>query len=308
MEKVIVTGGAGFIGSHVVERLIAEGCFVTVIDSFKTGQRSNLSRFESGRFELIESDVLAIHEHEQRLRENRAIFHLAAEVGNINSIEHSLADAQSNVLGTVAVCEFAQRTRMKVIYSSSSAIYGETVKLPIDEEHPTTPASPYGLSKLTGELYVRLFGRLHGVEYVCLRYFNAYGEGQLFNPYSNVIPIFVERLLRGEDLVVYGDGRQTRDFVHVRDIALANLLAFRSGVNAASFNVGTGVRSSLLDLLEILREVHGPLTPRFVDPRAGEVRDSVADIARICALLSFEPTVTFADGVRAYYDWRKAAG
>src|SRR5437588_10862386 len=134
MDKVIVTGGAGFIGSHVVERLIAGGCFVTILDNFKTGQESNLARFAAGRFELIRGDVLNIREHEERLRDHRAIFHLAAEVGNINSIEHPIEDARSNVLGTVAVCEFARRTGMKVIYSSSSAIYGETITLPVTED------------------------------------------------------------------------------------------------------------------------------------------------------------------------------
>ena len=305
MDKVIVTGGAGFIGSHVVERLIEGGCFVTILDNFKTGQESNLARFKAGHFELIRGDVRAIHEQEARLRGHRAIFHLAAEVGNINSIEHPIADAQSNVLGTVAVCEFARRTGMKVIYSSSSAIYGETVTLPVTEDHPTVPMSPYGLSKLTGELYVRMFGRLHGCEHVCLRYFNVFGDGQLFNPYSNVIPIFIERLLHDEELVIYGDGRQTRDFVHVRDVAEANHLAFRSMVCAGSFNVGTGVGSSLLDLIDILRRLHGPLAPRFVAPRAGEVRDSVADIRSVRAELGFRPTIALGEGVRAYYEWRK---
>src|SRR6266853_1879664 len=307
MDQVIVTGGAGFIGSHVAETLIESGCFVTIIDNFRSGDEANLTRLKAGAFEVIQADVASIQEHEARLRGCRAVFHLAAEVGNINSIDNPLADAQTNILGTVAVCELARRTRMKVIYSSSSAIYGETVSLPVAEDHATVPLSPYGLSKLSGELYVRLYGRLFGIAHVCLRYFNVFGEGQVFNPYSNVIPIFVERLLRGGELIVYGDGRQTRDFVHVRDVAAANLLAFQSSVSAGSFNVGTGIRSSLIDLLEILRVLHGPATVRFDPPRAGEVRDSLADIRKIQAELGFQPKVSFRDGVRAYYEWRKAS-
>ena len=306
--KVIVTGGAGFIGSHVVERLIEDDCFVTVIDNFTTGQQSNLARFRPGCFELIQEDVLSIQKHKHRFGDHQAIFHLAAEVGNLNSIEKPLADAGTNILGTLAICELARQLGIKVIYSSSSAIYGETVTLPIAEEHVTAPLSPYGLSKLTGERYVCMYGKLHGLAHVCLRYFNVFGEGQLFNPYSNVVPIFIERLLRGEELVVYGDGMQTRDFVHVRDVAQANLLAFRSGVVAGCFNVGTGIRSSILDLIEILRELHSPVAARFESARAGEVRDSVADIRRISSQLEFKPALTLHEGVRQYYAWRKSAG
>lgn len=306
MNKVIVTGGAGFIGSHVVERLIEAGCFVTIIDNFKTGQESNVARFKPGSFSLIRDSVLSIGRHASRVADHRAIFHLAAEVGNINSIEHPATDAETNVLGTITVCEFARQAGMKVIYSSSSAIYGETMVLPVTEEHPTAPLSPYGLSKLTGELYVQIYGRLYGLKYACLRYFNVFGEGQLFNPYSNVIPIFVQRLLNGEDLTVFGDGAQTRDFVHVKDVAEANYLAFRSEAPAGSYNVGTGVRSSLLDLLNVLRELHGPFNPRFEASRAGEVRDSVADIQVIVKNLGFRPTFNLEEGVSAYYRWRSS--
>ena len=305
MEKVLVTGGAGFIGSHVVERLVSAGVFVTVIDDFRTGQEANITRFLPWSFSLIRDSVLSIGDYASSLSDHRAVFHLAAEVGNIRSMDNTGADAQTNILGTIAVCEFAKKTGAKIIYSSSSAIYGETARLPVSEDHPTIPLSPYGLSKLTGELYVRMYGRLHGVSQICLRYFNAYGKGQLFNPYSNVIPIFVQRLLSKEDPVVFGNGTQTRDFVHVKDLAEANFLAYRSLITSGNYNVGSGVRSSLLDLIQILSDLHGPLHPQFMSFREGEVLDSFADISRARDDLGYLPTISLREGVSDYYHWRK---
>jgi UDP-glucose 4-epimerase len=306
MEKVLVTGGAGFIGSHLIEHLISSDRFVYVLDNFRTGQESNLRRFREGRFELIRDSISNLAAYPQ-LHGVRTIYHLAAEVGNINSIEMTHEDAATNILGTIRVCDLAREIGAKVIYSSSSAIYGESAYLPIDEKHPLRPMSPYGLSKLTGESYVHLYGRLHGMAYVCLRYFNAYGEGQLFNPYSNVIPIFVERLLAGEPLIVYGDGGQTRDFVHVSDLAHANVLAAESSVSAGDYNVGTGVRSSLLDLLEILRELQPDFATVFQPERPGEVRDSVANIEVIGRMLNFRAHVPLRDGLTRYYRWSRTS-
>lgn len=304
MEKVLVTGGAGFIGSHIVEQLIEGGQFVYILDNFRTGQEDNIARFASGRFQLIRDSILNAGEH-AALRDVACVFHAAAEVGNINSIEHTFEDAETNILGTIRVCELARKAGAKLVYSSSSAIYGESAYLPIDEKHPVVPMSPYGLSKLTGELYVRLYGQLHNLPHVCLRYFNAYGEGQLFNPYSNVIPIFIRRLLALKSLTVYGDGGQTRDFVHVTDIARANLLAASSPIVAGSYNVGTGVRSSLQDLLKILRDLHGDFQVDFQPARAGEVRDSVASIAAIAHDIGFRPSITLEEGVGRYYHWSR---
>lgn len=307
MEKVLVTGGAGFIGSHVVEHLLAVGRFVYVLDNFRTGQEENIARFKGSQLEVIRDSVTNVAAHEQ-LQNVTTVFHLAAEVGNINSIEHPVADAEANISGTIHICEFARRTGAKVIYSSSSAIYGESAYLPIDEDHPLRPKSPYGLSKLTGELYVRLYGEIHNVPYVCLRYFNAYGEGQLFNPYSNVIPIFVRRLMKSEPLCIYGDGEQTRDFVHVKDIARANLLAAESPTTDGVFNVASGVRSSINALVEILRQLHPGLRVEFQPPRVGEVRDSVAKIDAFARKTGFSPGVRLMEGVAQYYNWMRSAG
>lgn len=304
MEKILVTGGAGFIGSHVVEQLLATGRFVYVLDNFRTGQEENLQRFKPGRFEIIRDSVANVAAHKQ-LGEVTTVFHLAAEVGNLNSIEHPVDDAQTNISGTIHVCEFARRINAKVIYSSSSAIYGESAYLPIDEEHPLRPKSPYGLSKLAAEFYVRLYGEIHQMRHVCLRYFNAYGEGQLFNPYSNVIPIFVRRLFHSKPLVIYGDGEQTRDFVHVRDLARANLIAADSAIDAGVFNVASGVRSSINELVEILRQLHGELQVEFEVPRTGEVRDSVAKIEAFTHATGFTPQVSLREGVAQYYAWMR---
>lgn len=300
MAKVLVTGGAGFIGSHLVTQLIERDHFVYVLDNFRTGQEDNLQRFAAGRYELIRDSVMNIGGHAV-LRDVQTIFHLAAEVGNINSIENTFADASTNVLGTIRVCDFAREIGAKVVYSSSSAIYGESRYLPIDEQHPLQPASPYGLSKLTGELYVRLYGQLNALSHVCLRYFNVYGEGQLFNPYSNVIPIFIRRLAEGKPLTVYGDGGQTRDFVHVNDVATANVLAGESSVTSGAYNVGTGLRSSLRELLAIFEELQPGCEVSFEDARAGEVRDSVASVEAIKRDLGFTATLSLNDGVRRCY-------
>lgn len=307
MKKALVTGGAGFIGSHVASSLIEEGFFIVILDDFTTGQESNLEKLPKGRFEVIRDSVVNLVSHGERLKGIPVIFHLAAEVGNINSIENTLEDAQTNILGTIQVCEAARKWGSKIIYSSSSAIFGESKALPIRENHPCEPLSPYGLSKMAGEKYVGLYGAIHGVPYVCLRYFNAYGEGQLYNPYSNVIPIFIRKLFNNEPLTVYGDGLQTRDFIHVRDIARANIQAAASDVSRGIYNIGTGTSSSILELVKILREIHPNLQCGFQPFRAGEVRNSVADISLARKALGFVPTIDLKEGVTRYDRWLRSS-
>jgi UDP-glucose 4-epimerase len=284
---VTVTGGAGFIGSAVVRAALAAGHEVAVIDDLSTGSAEAL---DQTRVRLVVGDVRDAGLLDDILVATDAVFHLAAQVGNVRSIEDPRGDADRNIRGTIGLLEAMKRHGVRrLVYSSSAAVYGEPVTLPIDEGHPCRPDSPYGVSKLAAEAYCLCYGRLYGWSVACLRYFNVYGEGQRFDPYGNVIPIFATRLLRGEPLTVYGDGHQTRDFVHVRDVARANLLALASGTSG-TFNVASG-RSCTIEWLanEMVRLSGGASGITFAPPRPGEVRASEAEIGRARRDLGYSP-------------------
>lgn len=303
MSKALVTGGAGFIGSNVAELLVKEGYEVIVLDNLTTGYRTNVESLKGVTFvqgDVRDADLLA------RLTGGvEVIFHLAASVGNSRSIEHPVEDSDINIIGTLRVLEAARFAGVrKIVCSSSAAIFGELKHFPIREDHPTEPDSPYGVSKLAQEKQCLAYAKLYDLEAVCLRYFNVYGVNQHYDAYGNVIPIFAQRILRGEPLIVFGDGEQTRDFVNVRDVARANLLAARSRGVSGAFNVATGNSITLNQLVGMLRETIGRDLPvEYGPPRQGDVRHSRADIAAAREILGFEPLVDMVRGLREYWAW-----
>jgi UDP-glucose 4-epimerase len=307
MSKALVTGGAGFIGSNVVGLLVEEGYDVAVLDSLATGYRRNLEPFP--RVRLYEGDVRDERAVGEAMEGAEVVFHLAASVGNTRSIENPVDDSETNVVGTLRVLEAARRAGVgRVVYSSSAAIFGELRRLPIDEEHPAEPDTPYGVSKLAGEKQCLAYARLYeDLETVCLRYFNVYGRNQRYDAYGNVIPIFAHRMLRGEPLTIYGDGEQTRDFVNARDVARANLLAARPGVQSGAYNVASGESVTVNRLVELLRGASGlDFEVEHGPPRKGDVLHSRADISRARAALGYEPRTGLEEGLAEYMEWARA--
>jgi UDP-glucose 4-epimerase len=299
--KALVTGGAGFIGSNLVELLLAGGHQVVIVGDLSSGYAENVWP----EAEFHEGDVSAPETAAVAARGCAVIFHLAASVGNTRSIDDPVRDSQVNVIGTINVLEAARENRIsRVVFSSSAGIFGELKTLPIAEDHPQDPDSPYGTSKLAAEKMCLVYNKLYGMRNVCLRYFNVYGVRQRFDAYGNVIPIFAERILRHQEVVIYGDGDQTRDFVNVGDVARANYLAGTSSDVAGSFNLGSGTRITINDLAALMAEISGE-EPRIVHgpPRPGDVRDSLAAIDAARGAFGFSPSVELAAGLREYIVW-----
>ena len=297
-KNILVTGGAGFVGSHIVDRLSPNNK-VTVLDNLSSGSLSNLEKSRD-RVTFVKGDTLDKELLRDMVAEVEFIFHLAANIGNIKSIEDPYLNMDVNVKGTINLLEACLNSNIKrLVYSSSGAIFGEAKYLPIDEEHPLNPESPYGVSKLAAEKYCFAYWKVHGVPTVSLRYFNIYGSRQGKNEYANVISIFINRIKEGKPLTIFGDGNQTRDFVFVEDIVQANLLAAtRPAAVGEIFNIGTGIGSSLKELIGILDELSGRKNPViYTDPRAGEVKHSRANIEKARKMLGYNPKITFKEGL-----------
>jgi UDP-glucose 4-epimerase len=276
MSKALVTGGAGFIGSNIVKLLVDEGYDVLVIDNLSSGYLKNLDQDKSVSF--TEADVRDEAAVKRAMEGAEVVFHLAASVGNVRSIEQPIDDSDVNLLGTIRVLEAARRAGVRKL-----------------------------ICKLAKEKMCLVYSKLYELDAVCLRYFNVYGVNQRYDAYGNVIPIFAHRLLRREPLIVYGDGEQTRDFVNVADVARANLLAARSSGVSGAFNVGSGVSISVNRLVAMMLDASETSVPvQHVEPRKGEVRDSRADISAARAALAFEPTVHIEQGLAEYMAWAKS--
>lgn len=295
--KVMVTGGAGFIGSHVVDRLVLEGQEVVVVDNLSTGKRRNLNR--AARF--YKTDIQS-RRLERVFRNERpsVVMHLAAQMDVRKSVEDPVFDAQVNILGMLNVLEQAVKHGVRrIIFSSSGgAIYGEQEMFPASETHVTQPLSPYGLSKLCGEQYLSYYQRIGGVQMVNLRYANVYGPRQDPHGEAGVVAIFIQKLLNNEQAIINGNGRQTRDFVFVDDVVEANL-AVMGQETQGTYNVGTGMETSINDLFRILiehtgsrcKELHGPA-------KNGEQARSVIDSTKLRHDLSWEPRVELTEGLK----------
>lgn len=299
--RSLVTGGAGFIGSHLTDALVREGDRVTVLDDLSRGSRDNLEGAIGAGAELIVADVRdagAVADAFASARPDR-VFHLAAQASVRRSVEDPAGDAGLNVVGTINVLEAARVHRVSRMVSASTGgpIYAADAPLPLSEDLPAAPASPYGLSKLAAEGYCELYGRLHGVSCIALRYANVYGPRQDPTGEAGVVAIFCGRLLEGRAVTVFGDGHQSRDYVYVDDVVAANLAAARSGATGA-LNVGTGVETTLWDLLSLIAELT-PAVPAVVGaaPRAGERRATALDASRARTLLRWKPATGLRDGL-----------
>jgi len=305
MAFYLVTGGAGFIGSHLCERLTARGDRVRVVDSLITGKPENLAHLPS--VELLEGDLADLDVARRAVEGVEIVLHQAAIPSVPRSVKNPIESNRANIDATLNVLVAARDAGVRrVVYAGSSSAYGNSATLPKVETMPTAPLSPYALQKLVGEQYCGLFTRLYGLETVTIRYFNVFGPRQdPSSPYSGVISLFIKALCEGRRPIIYGDGGQTRDFTYVANVVDGVLRACDApGASGEVINVAVGGRVSLLELFAAVRKLaDADVEPEFGEPRAGDVRDSQADIDKARRLLGYEPLVSFEDGLAKTVAW-----
>ncbi|MBI3546948.1 MAG: NAD-dependent epimerase/dehydratase family protein [Gammaproteobacteria bacterium] len=302
--NILITGGAGFIGSHLVEKLLADGNKIKVLDDLSTGKRENLPRHAA--LEFIEGDIRDVGSVNRCVAGMNAIVHLAAVASVQASIDDPIRTHQVNFDGTLNLLEAARRLGVKrFVYACSAAVYGDTVNVPVAETLTPNPLSPYAVDKLAGEYYLLHYHRKYDLATTSFRFFNIYGPRQdPSSPYSGVISIFVDRLRRNEAVTIFGDGEQTRDFVYVQDLAalLARTVQGADGVGGV-FNVGTGVRHSLLQLLGHLEKLSAKkIERRHVPARLGDIQHSCADVSRLKSIFTQAPSTPFDRGLKNLLD------
>jgi nucleoside-diphosphate-sugar epimerase len=306
--RVLITGGAGFIGSHLARRLVVEGYDVTVLDNFSTGRQQNLEGVDA---KVIRGDIRDLSLLPFAMRGTDAVFHVAALPSVARSWEDPVTSLHVNALGTSNVIEAAVHSGVHtLVYSSSSSVYGNQPAEKKSEDLPPNPISPYGHAKLMGEKLTLAHARdPQGIRVVALRYFNVFGARQdPDSPYSAVIPLFIKHALGGTTATIYGDGRQSRDFTHVDNVVDANLCALRSGLSGVVMNIASGQSHTLLELVDGISVLNQRrLETTFGAPREGDIRHSLADISLAAAKIGYRPRVTFMDGLRRTFDEYGAA-
>lgn len=301
--KVIVSGGAGFIGSHLVDALIDRGIEVHIIDNLLSGQKGNIN--PQAQLHVVDICSEEASKVIMNIRPD-AFYHLAAQADVGKSVQYPKYDGNINIIGTLNVLEACRRAKVgKFIFASTSAVYGNLNNELISEEEITVPASFYGLSKLTAESYIRLFYELYRQSYTILRYANVYGPRQLPKGEGGVVSVFLDRLQKGGHINVHGDGQQTRDFIYVKDIVAANIAALESG-NQETIQVSTSQKTSVNDILSLLTEIHGISIQReFTEPREGDIKHSCLCNEKARNLLNWNPSYTIEDGLRETYTFNK---
>jgi len=302
-SRVLVAGGAGFIGSHLVDQLLLKGLEVVVLDNLSGGKIENIKQhLGKENFQFVRGDIRNYHLVKELAMGVDAVFHLAALISVSESIRDPDLTNDVNVDGTLNLLKaFIGSNVKRFVYASSCAVYGEADSFPIREDFPLKPISPYGVSKAAAENHVRVFHRVYGLETVCLRFFNVYGPRQVYSDYSGVITQFLNRVSSNLHLVIFGDGEQTRDFVHVQDVVEANMLALRTEqIAGETFNIGTGVAVSINQLADMLLEVTNKTDLKVTHsrPKKGEIKHSVADISKAKMKLHYYPKVSLKNGLK----------
>ena len=308
-KKILVTGAAGFIGSNIVDKLLELDNEVMGIDNLLTGILSNLKKAqENDSFKFIKTDFTDknsfkdLKEHEFDI-----IFHQGALPSVTKSVKDPITTNENNINGTLNILKYALDYNVKkIVYASSSSVYGDSPTLPKKESMLNKPISPYGVSKLAGECYCYAFYRTYGLKTVSLRYFNVYGPRQSYNDYSGVITIFINRVLNDENPIIFGDGKQSRDFTYIDDVVQANLIAAEtSNADGQIFNIAKGERTTILDLANNIIKImnKNTLKPNFTDPRPGDILHSLADITKAKQILGYNPKYSLKEGLKSYINW-----
>ncbi len=309
-SRALVAGGAGFIGSHIVDKLLKTGADVTVLDNFYTGQLSNIAQHKHNKnFHLVKGDVRNLKTAKNATRNVDVVFNHAAVVSVRRSVENPLLASDVNINGALNLLQTSLDNGVKrFIQASSASVYGNVNNLPVDETMCTNPISPYAVSELAAENYAKVYHQVYGIETVCLRYFNVYGPRQTYSAYSGVTTIFASQLLKNQRPTIFGDGEQTRDFVYVDDVVSANMLALtKKNPVGDVFNIATGKETSVNKLVGTLQTLMHKtrLKPILKKPKPGEIRRSYASIEKARKILSYEPMFTVEKGLSELVKWYK---